>query len=135
MQDSENAARAYELLLSRIGKELVGLWDVYVDDTAGSVVYDPISGLGFEAVERRRKELAEDDRFRLVAVAALRSEFLHASPEGRRRVGSFRKTDWYSIAFEQIGEPPAISKAQRHLEKDSDWLAGGPVYTNSSDPV
>jgi hypothetical protein len=120
---SSNDAR-FDELKARVGKDLIGLWDVYASDL-NEVVYRPISGLNYDQV------VSERAGFRAAGLKFLATESAYTAPINRepgngRRSGSFHRLDWFDASFHRILQPKQVNEIEERLERDSAWLSGGP---------
>lgn len=115
----------FERLKQRIGEDLLGIWDLYVDPEKKYILYHPIGAITYGEVERSRLEIPRTGFFKLVATEIVHSELLDRTP-GSGQVGSYRAIEWLSTDFAGQADVRLINEAKKFRERGSLWLCGGP---------
>lgn len=124
---SQDVRERFYALKARVGKDIRGMWDVYIiDNDSKGLFYYPIAFMKFEDVMDERERLKTISTYKLVAVEVAYEELLDQDPENPRRTGSFRKREWFDVDFTRTLKPREITQAEKDLEKESRWLSGGP---------
>jgi DNA (cytosine-5)-methyltransferase 1 len=123
---SHDTKMRFSALKSRVGKDLRGMWDVYVIEDRKSLLYYPIAFMELEEILAERERLARIGGYKLVSVEVAYEELLDRDPENQRRTGCFRKGEWFDTNFTPQRKPKEITRVERFLEKESRWLSGGP---------
>lgn len=126
MVEASRREAKYNALLSRVGKDLLGIRDVYVSVDSKHLFHYPIAFMKFEEVLSTRRKLSEIGKYKLVAVEAVQRETVAQDPYNPKRSGCFRKTEWLSPDLDLTRRPEVIRDVKKHLEKESKWLSGGP---------
>ena len=125
MSTEPETQERFEVLRSRVGADLLGLWDVYVGDK-DEAVYIPISNKRYREVTESREQFLRDKGLRFVGSEAAYLSLTNREPRGGRKSGSFRRLDWFDDSFNRTTKPRVMDEIERRLEKDSAWLSGGP---------
>lgn len=130
--DSLNAKMEFSALKARVGKDLRGIWDVYIIEDRKSLFYYPIAFMKFEEICAERERLSKIGSYKLIGVEVAYEELLDRDPENQKRTGCFRKRIWLNADFAPVTKPKEIMQVEKYLERESRWLSGGPKPKISS---
>ena len=90
------------------------------------MLHYPIASLEHQEVLNVRKRLNNSGIFQLVTVKVVSEEILNQDPKNSKTIGSFRRSEWFSVDFLPSKKPLIIEKTEKRFEKESKWLSGGP---------
>ncbi len=129
MNSSELLKEEFFQSRSELG-EIIGVWDIYHDRDSQVILYVPISSK--KEMKDKRKQMEKDTGYIHVGVKITHKERISHDPGNTRRKGSFHRTEFLTADFESTKEIQNLEELRKRLEKDSQWLCGGPKPENSN---
>lgn len=124
--NADEMRRSFEVLRSRLGEDVRGVWEVYMDEDHTSLIYLPIAFMKFEEVLAMREKLADQEKLVLLGVEVALEEICDRDLDNPRRSGCFRATEWLTPELKPATKPVVLKNIKRSLGRQSGWLTGGP---------
>lgn len=116
----------FEALRSILIKDALNVWEVYADESQGTLIYRPIAFMELEEIVAGRRQLGNQSNLTLLGVEVALTYMHEHDPENKRRKGCFRATEWLTPEFEPTTIPKSLKDVKKQLDKESGWSRGGP---------